>query len=466
MSPDPKSASIRGRLLWHMCLLFSVGMVALYGAASTYATYAADSSYDRLLMGSAASIAETLSITQGEAKEQISVDIPYAALDMLAAAPNDKVFYRVAGLDGTTVTGYGDLPPYRSPLGTLPANQEVRFFDATYRGEPVRFVILGREVRMGGRTGWIRIQVGQTREARSALATQLTLRALVPILLLTVLAAMIVWVTVGRAVRPLEKIGIDLAARKPSDLSPIDEAQVPSEIAPLVVAMNQFMGRLDSNISLLRAFIANVAHQLRTPLTAMLVQLRLAETGKGEAARASALAASQSGERLARLIDQLLSDALVMHRADEKHLDRFDLRRSVEQALQMASPGAWESDVRFTTSLKEAMLVGDEVMITEAVKNLAHNALTHGDSPNGVIEVRLTREVDGYCLQISDSGPGVADDVLADVGSRFKTSRSSQGGAGLGLAIVKQVVDSHGGRLGLSNRPGGGLLVEMWLPEK
>lgn len=449
-----------------MCLLFSVGMVALYGAASTYATYAADSSYDRLLMGSAASIAETLSITQDMAKEQISVDVPYAALDMLAAAPNDKVFYRVAGLDGTTVTGYDDLPPYRSPLGTLPANQEVRFFDAPYRGEPVRFVILGREVRMGGRTGWINIQVGQTREARSALATQLTLRALVPILLLTVLAALIVWITVGRAVRPLEKIGIDLAARKPSDLSPIDVSQVPSEVAPLVGAMNQFMDRLDSNIGMLRAFIANVAHQLRTPLTAMLVQLRLAETGSGDTARASALAASQSGERLARLIDQLLSDALVMHRADEKDHDRFDLRRSVEQALQLASPGTWDSDVRFTTPLKEAMLVGDEVMITEAVKNIVHNALTHGDSPDGVIEVHLTRATDGYCLRVSDSGPGVADDVLNDVGSRFKTSRSSQGGAGLGLAIVKQVVDSHGGRLELSNRKDGGLLVEMWLPEK
>src|SRR3546814_4951843 len=90
MSPAPKSASIRGRLLWHMALLFSVGLAALYWAASTYATYAADSSYDRLLMGSAASIAETLSITQDKAKERISVDIPYAALDMLAAAPNDR----------------------------------------------------------------------------------------------------------------------------------------------------------------------------------------------------------------------------------------------------------------------------------------------------------------------------------------------------------------------------------------
>lgn len=457
-----RTASIRGRLLWHMSLLFSGGLVVLYWAASNYATYAADRSYDRLLTGSAVSIAETLAITQNKA----SVDIPYAALDMLAAAPNDKVFYRVAGLEGETVTGYDDLPPPVSLTGTMLADQEMRFFNAPYRGEPVRFVIIGREVRMGGQTGWIRIQVGQTLEARSALANELTLSALVPIVLLTVLAGVIVWFTVARAVHPLEKVGADLAARRPSDLSPIDENRVPSEIGPLIIAMNQFMGRLDSNIGLLRMFIANVAHQLRTPLTAMIVQLRLAQTAQGGAARASALAASQSAERLSRLVDQLLSDALVMHRSDEKHLDQFDLRISVEQALQMASQGVWESDVRFTSSVTEAMYAGDEVMICEAIKNVVHNALTHGDSPSGVIEIHLTRKIGGYCLQVSDSGPGVADDILADVGARFKTSRSLHGGAGLGLAIVNQVVKSHGGRLGLCNRPGGGLRVEMWLPRQ
>jgi len=445
-----------------MSLLFSAGMLALYWAASTYAAYAADSSYDRLLAGSAASIAETLSITQ----DQIGVDVPYAALDMLAAAPNDRVFYRVVGTNGATVTGYGDLPAYRSALGRSSTDQEIRFFDAPYRGEVVRFVVLGREVRVAGRTGWIRIQVGQTREARSALASELTLRALVPILLLTILAGLIAWITVGRAVRPLERIGQNLADRKPSDLSPMDETQVPSEVIPLVAAMNQFMGRLDSNISLLRTFIANVAHQLRTPLTAMLVQLRSAETGTGSAARESLQAANRSADRLARLVDQLLSDALVMHRADERRVAEFDLRRAVEQTLQIASPSAWDSDVRFTTRLKKAMLVGDEAMITEAVKNLVHNALTHGDSPDGVIEIRLTRDGDGFCLRIADSGPGIADELLSDVGSRFKTSRSAQSGAGLGLAIVKQVVESHQGRLTLTNRPGGGLLVELWLPAR
>lgn len=457
-----ESHSIRGRLLRHMGLVFAFGMLALYWAASTYAEFAADNSYDRLLLGSATSIAETLSIVQ----DQVSVDIPYAALDMLTAAPNDKVYYQVSGPNGALVTGYQDVPLARDIIGSPLADGNTRFFDATYKGEPVRFVVLGREVRMGGKTDWIRVQVGQTREARSALATELTLRALVPIIMLTALAGLIVWITVGRAVRPLERIGRSLTERKPSDLSPIDESEVPAEVVPLVTSMNQFMERLDGNIGLLRTFIANVAHQLRTPLTAMMVELRLAESGANASARSSLRTASQSGERLARLVDQLLGDALVMHRSDELRFASFDLRKAVEQALEVRSPTAWDSDVRFTSSLQSAMLVGDEAMCTEAVKNLIHNALTHGDSPDGVIEITLTESLGGYCLRVSDSGPGIAADVLEAVGSRFKTGNSSRGGAGLGLAIVKQVVESHNGRLTLSNRPKGGALAEMWLPVK
>jgi two-component system sensor histidine kinase TctE len=439
-----------------MGLLFTVGMIALYWAASTYATYAADSSYDRLLAGSAASIAETLSITE----DRVTVDIPYAALDMLAAAPNDKVFYRVSGPDGRAVTGYGDLPAVRRSS----VEDQAQFFDASYRGDAVRFVVLGREVRLGGQTGWVKVQVGQTREARDALANALTLRALVPILLLTLLAGLVVWTTVGRAVRPLERIGEALIKRTSSDLSPIDEAQAPSEIAPLIGAMNQFMGRLDGNIGLLRSFIANVAHQLRTPLTALMVQLRLAESGASKATRSSLVAAQESAERLARLLDQLLGDAMVMHRADQPQFGVFDLRKAIEQSLPLASPTVWDSDVRFTSMLDEAMVSGDEAMVKEAIKNLVHNALTHGDSPEGVIEIHLARERDGFCLSVLDSGPGVPADVLSDLGKRFKASHSSRGGAGLGLAIVSQVVESHDGKLKVENRAEGGTRVALWFP--
>ncbi len=455
----PRATSIRARVLWHMGIVFAGGMVVLYLAATSYARYAADSSFDRLLAGSAASIAESLSITQ----DVMRADIPYAALDMLAAAPDDRVFYRVVGLTGTTITGYADLPGRRAYMSRPPADESLRFFDADYRGETVRFVVMGREVRVKNQTGWVWVQVGQTRAARLALAEQLTIRALVPIIVLTLIAVLVVWLSVGRAVRPLEEIGQGLAMREASDLSPIG-ARVPDEIAPLVTAMNQFMARLDNNIGVLRTFVATAAHQLRTPLTALLVQMRSAEISRGQSRTERIEEASQSAKRLARLVNQLLSDALVSHRSEERRSTVFDFKKSIEHVLHRTVLSSRNSDVRFTTALPTAQLQGDEIMIAEAVKNLVHNAQTHGDRSGGTVDLELVELDGGYRLTVADNGPGIDPAMLPEIGTRFRTGRPGAEGAGLGLAIVKQVALSHGGTFAVSNRSEGGLCVVLWLP--
>ena len=458
----PEAQSIRSRLLLHLGIVFVAGMIALYLAATSYARYAADSSFDRLLLGSAGSIAETLSITPGE----VRADIPYSALDMLSAAPDDRVFYRVVGTDGVTVTGYPDLPLDPSSRSRSGSSEPVRFFDATYRGEPVRFVLIGREVRIAGQSGVVWVQVGQTRGARGALARELTIRALLPILALTILAVGVAWFSIGRAMRPLEMVGRNLSARSSSDLSPI-VSPVPNEIAPLVGAVNTFMARLDNNMDVLRNFIATAAHQLRTPLTALLVQIRSAELAKGAAQSASIDAASQSATRLARLVDQLLSDAMVTHRAEERRINSLDLKKVIEQALHDTLPTSGDADVRFTTALKNAPMIGDEVMIAEAIKNLVHNALIHGN-PEGhdhhLIELSLRQDGDCLELAMADSGVGMDEGALMTIGDRFSAGQSGRQGSGLGLAIVKQVVGSHNGTLQIENRREGGLRVVLRIP--
>lgn len=437
-------------------------MIALYLAATSYARYAADSSFDRVLLGSAGSIAETLSITPGE----VRADIPYSALDMLSAAPDDRVFYRVMGTDGLTVTGYPDLPLDPSSRTRSGASEPVRFFDAAYRGEIVRFVLVGREVRVAGQSGWVWVQVGQTRVARGALARDLTIRALLPILALTILAVGVAWFSIGRAMRPLEMVGRNLSARSSSDLSAI-VSPVPKEIAPLVEAVNTFMARLDNNMDVLRNFIATAAHQLRTPLTALLVQIRSAELAKGAANSASIDAASQSATRLARLVDQLLSDAMVTHRAEERRINSLDLKKVIEQALHDTLPISGDADVRFTTALKNAPMIGDEVMIAEAIKNLTHNALIHGNPErhdHHLIELALRQDSDCLELSITDSGTGMDEDALMAVGDRFSAAQPGRQGSGLGLAIVKQVVENHKGTLQLENRLEGGLHVVLRFP--
>ena len=453
--------SLRARLLGSMGLVFLIGMVALYAAASSYARLAADRSYDRLLSGAALSIAETLTVSASS----IRVDIPYAALDMLAAAPDDRVFYRVIAPNGSTVTGYDDLPSYADLAETkAQAEGSVAFYDAGYLGEPVRFVLLGRESTYPGQSGWIWVQVGQTRTARDALAQELLIRALVPIIFMTVLALAVIWFSIGRALGPLNRIGSHLVGRQSADLSAIEEP-VPGEIGPLVSAMNGFMLRLEANMNLLRSFIANAAHQLRTPLAALLVQIQSAEKG-GEVDRAHSLkAANRSAKRLARLVDQLLSEAMVGHRSDLKRFAPFDLKKVVAQAVRETVPMAEDTDVRFSSALAEAPYLGDSVMIGEAVKNLIHNALVHGRNERGEVVIDLSRNgSEDYCLSVKDRGPGISEADLANLYDRFKPSSGAAGGAGLGLSIVRQVVESHGGQLHVENRETNGLMVQIRLP--
>lgn len=454
-----RTTSLRTRLAGTLGLFFLAGLIALYVGAISYARLAADKSYDRLLAGSALSIAETLSLENGK----VQVDIPYASLDMLSAAPDDRVFYRVVGPDRRTVTGYPDLPDANNRRGR-DGEAIGQFYDARYRGEDVRFVSLGREIAQPGRTGWIYVQVGQTRRARDALARELVIGSLAPILLMTILALAIIWFGVDRALRPLGRLSAELAARQPEDLHPI-ATPVPKEILPVADSINAFMARLSGNIEMLRSFIADAAHQIRTPLAAIHAQAQLAEDGDADEMRSGLAAVRRNAAKLTRLVNQMLSDATVQHRSDVREFAEFDLVAAVRQSVGEAVPVAEDSDVRFTSPLRGAPIVGDRIMIGEVVKNLIQNALTHGRSEHGEVAIELLpADAEGYLLRVSDRGPGIAPDQVERVFERFARGGTGAPGAGLGLPIVRRAILSHGGTIALSARQGGGLTVEIVLP--
>ncbi|TWT21456.1 sensor histidine kinase [Luteimonas marina] len=458
--------SLRARLVTTMALLFLAGTVVMYLAARVYGQRAADLSYDRLLSGSALSIAETLSVDDTE----VRVDIPYAALDMLSAAPEDRVFYRVFGPGHQTITGYEDLP------GAIPARAggdepsevpEPRFFDARYRGEMVRFVLLGRQLAQPGLRGWVWVQVGQTRRAREQLAQELVLGALLPIALLTLLALALVWFGVGRALRPLEAISADLARRQPSDLHAL-QPRVPDEVGPMVAAMNGFMRRLEGNMSGLRAFIGDAAHQIRTPLAALRAQAQLAlDEEDPREMRAGLLNVERNAARLTRLVNQLLSEAMVMHRADVRHFESFDLVDVIKRAMRDAVPMSDDVQVGLISSITRAPMRGDAVLLGEAIKNLIDNAIRHGtpghSGPDAEVDIVLHQASDKYQLMVSDRGPGIAEEDRQRIFERFERGDTRSSGAGLGMAIVSRVVVSHGGSIELIDREGGGLTVRMIL---
>jgi two-component system, OmpR family, sensor histidine kinase TctE len=458
--------SLKARLVTTMALLFLAGTVVMYLAARAYGLRAADLSYDRLLAGSALSIAETLSVDGA----QVRVDIPDAALDMLSAAPEDKVFYRVYGPSAQTVTGYEDLPTIPAARSRGETSSELpapRFFDAIYRGDLVRFVVLGRQIAQPGLRGWVWVQVGQTRQAREELAGELVLGALVPIAALTLLALLLAWFGVGRALRPLESISHDLAAREPSDLHPL-RAPVPAEVQPMVSAMNGFMRRLEGNMAGLRAFIGDAAHQIRTPLAALRAQAQLAlDEDDPREMRRGLLNVERNASRLTRLVNQLLSDAMVMHRADVRRFEEFDLVDVIKRAMRDAVPMSGDVQVGFISTMARAPMRGDAVLLGEAIKNLIDNAIRHG-TPDALdleaeVEVALHERDARYELTVSDRGPGISPGDRARIFERFERGDTQSSGAGLGMAIVARVVSSHGGTIELIDRDCGGLVVRLCL---
>lgn len=456
--------SLRARLAGMMSFLFLLGMILLYLAAQSSAVAASNRSFDRLLMGSMLSIAETLSVSDGV----VQVDLPYAALDMLSAAPEDRVFYHVIGPASEVVTGNSDLPlPPGFSLdrrGVAADWSEPRFFDASYSGEKVRFAVLGRELAQPGVTGWLWVQVGQTRRARDELTNELVLHALAPIVAMTLLALAVVWFGIRRALTPLTRLGDELKARGPSDLHLIT-APVPAEAAPLIDSLNEFMSRLERNIEALRAFIADAAHQMRTPLAAMLAQAQVAADGDQEDLRRGLKAVQRNGTQLTRLLNQLLSHATVTHRADVLNFKEFDLLRVVRMAVRESVPMALDLGLRIESPLATAPFRGDPLMIGEAVKNVVDNAFRHARAAEGGLSIGLTREDQVYVIAISDSGGGVSPLERERVFDRFARGDTLVPGSGLGMAIVRKAVLSHGGSVQLDDRPGGGLIVRLRLPE-
>ncbi|MGD3202910.1 sensor histidine kinase N-terminal domain-containing protein [Xanthomonas citri pv. citri] len=447
--PLTVAPSIRRTLLLYLGSLSLLGAVVLFFAARDYGQRAANRSYDHLLVSSALSIIDSVALVGGDWQ----VDLPYASLDLLGMAPEDRVFYRVFDAQGRTITGEDTLPlPPRAPRDERPL-----LFDAQYSGEPVRFAVVMHRVASASGQGEVRVQVGQTRRARDAVARDVVLNALVAIGVLSLLALGLVWLGVYRALRPLQRIEGDLSRREPSDLKPLN-VPAPQEMQLMVTALNRFMARLSSSNETLRAFMAEAAHQMRTPLAALRAQAQLAmDDDDPREMQRSLVAIERNASHMSRLLNQLLSDASVIHRANLQRFATVDLAEVLHQALHEAlprSPGA--PRVQLAIDPQPALL-------REALKNLIDNACKYGAGAS--LQVALTSDGNHHVLTIADHGPGIPAAEAERVFERFvRGADAPVGGAGLGLAIVKRVVEAHGGRIDLANRIGGGLIASMHFP--
>jgi two-component system sensor histidine kinase TctE len=448
--------SLRIRLVAWLSGLCVAAAAALMLGSWLYGRNAADRVYDRILSASALAIAEQVYVRDG----RLLVDLPYASLDMLDFAGDDRVFYRVIDPAGRTVTGYRDLP---DPPAHRTGDETV-FFDAAYRGSTVRFAALGRLVAEPGMAGWAVVQIGQTRNARAALAREMALSAAAPILLFMLVLVALVWIGVTRGLAPLSRIGRELSNRLPTDLEPVT-VPAPREIVPMVEALNAFMGRLQRSHEQTRRFIADAAHQIRTPLASLHAQAELARDEVDPGRLMTALDRVASNARLTnRLTNQLLSNAMIAQRANLQRFEPVDLVEIARQAIHEAVPlseGRAEDVTLDAGGLAAAPLQGDAIALREALRNLVENALHHGGAGAEVC-VALRRVADRLECSVSDTGPGIPEHERERVLGRFERGSEATGpGSGLGLAIVRQVAEQHGADLALGDSATGGLRVSL-----
>ena len=453
--------SLRRRLLIRLFGALALLTAGLFAFVDAYAQRAADSAYDQLLQAAALSIADTIRVEGG----RIAVDLPYSSLSILAMARRDRIFYRIDAPGGGLVTGYGDLPVTQREAG----GRDIAFQNATYRDMPIRLAVLDRLIAHPQLSGWVRIVVAQTREERESLARGILTNAFLPIALAVMAGGGLIWFGVRQALAPLASLEQMIRARQPHDFRPI-EIPPPAEVSQLVQAINSLLARLHGNLDTMQTFLADAAHQIRTPLASLRLQAELAaEEDDPEYLRRSVARIHRNAVDASQLTSQLLSHAMVIHRSEALEPEDIDLAALLDHVVQRARPISDDVVIRLDIdeAAEQAFIAGDPISLTEAMTNLVDNAVKYAGQ-GGDVTVRLAPLPDGgFQIDVADRGPGIPDAEKEKVLQRFGRGSAGTGttGSGLGLAIVKAVADAHGGGLSLLDRPGGGLIVRLEFPQ-
>jgi two-component system, OmpR family, sensor histidine kinase TctE len=375
------------------------------------------------------------------------------------------VFYQVLGSRGEFVSGDKDLP--------LPSEDEppevnaVRLRNDTVRGVDIKVAYTWVKVPLPD-AKLILVQVAETLDKRSLLATEITKGVMLPQFVILPLAVLLVWLALVQALKPLTRLENLIRARKPDDMSPLDAQDVPAEISPLVLSVNDLFMRLKDTIATQKRFLADAAHQLKTPLAGLRMQADLAQReGAGaDELKQSLRQIGKSSIRATHTVNQLLalaraesSGAAMSRQACDLAQLTMDvtqdcLARAMDKHLDLGYEGAAPGDAG-------VQLQGNPTLLKELIRNLIDNAINYTPSTPqapGVITARVLADPFGkvVLLQVEDSGPGIAPSERELVFQPFYRSLGTDvDGTGLGLPIVLEIAVQHDATVGLEEtRPG------------
>ena len=434
------------RLLPAMLGLLLLGALA----ANWVALRAATKAYDRGLLDTAFAIAEQLQMVDGK----LQLPLAPQARAVLLTDKFDQVFYAVHGKDGVLLDGNPELAMPPSESWRQLGNEGRWYYDGNLGKEPIRLAAYQRH--FGDQT--VTILAGETLVKRKELVRDILLGMLLPEILLVLVAASVIWFGVRSGLRPLDSFRAELADRSPSDLRPVTVG-VPEEIQPVVSEVNSLLGRLDTALASQRHFVSDAAHQLRTPIAALLAQVEAAQHEAGASSNGILPGIHAAAGRLGHLVEQLL--ALARAEPSLAHASRpVSLDGLVHQVAENWLPKAIDKNIDLGFELHPAVVDGNELLLQELLANLLDNALRHTPQ-GGVVTVGCGQDGKRVWLCVEDSGPGIPESERGRIGERFyRPAGQKDDGCGLGLAIVREIARQYQGclEIGTSERLGGALL--------
>lgn len=438
------------RLLWPLAAMLLLGAIFAY----FFARHTAINAYDLGLLDDALDISKQIELHQG----QLTLNLPPAATEMLRINNQDRVSYAARDSAGVLIAGNPNL----QVAGDLDAEENYLFRDITLNGQEERAMLLRNEI--GGHP--YQIVVAQTVRGRNHLTGVLFASILIPEVLLAAVSIAVILLGVRRGLLPVEQLRDEIASRSSSDLRAIEESSAPTELAPIIHGINELLGNLATAFAGHRRFIADAAHQLRTPLAALSSQLEVALQAPPADNRELLNQLLATTRRTTHLANQLLSLARLEHTEQAMYeVASVDLQDVVlATAADFVTQGA-RKQVELSFDLKPARIKGSPLMLRELLSNLLDNAVRY-TTAGGQVHVSLLSAEAGIMLTVADNGPGVPVPELDKLGTPFhRLSADHPEGCGLGLAIVREIARLHGASIRFAQGANGrGLQVNIQFP--
>ena len=444
-------------MLTPLLLLWPVGLALTWLVAQGIA----NKPFDRALIYNAHALAQLVTVQRGRPQ----FNLPQSASEILRADDSDSVYYQVLGPRGEWLSGERDLPP--PPEEETPQPGDVRLRDAELRGVDIRVAYIWVRVPLEGAPAAL-VQVAETRAKRSVLATEIIKGVMVPQFVLLPLAVLLVWLALARGIKPLNQLEERIRARRPDDLSPLDHKTVPLEVAPLVDSVNDLLTRLNDSLATQKRFLADAAHQLKTPLAGLRMQADLAqrEGTSTDELKQSLKQIGRSSIRATHTVNQLLALARAEASGAQMTQQRCDLARLTMDVVRDSVPRAMDKRIDLGYDGAEpgapgVWLDGNPTLLKELVRNLVDNAINYtpsSDDRPGVVTVRVLADTFGrvLLLQVEDTGPGVPESERELIFQPFYRALGSEAdGSGLGLPIVQEIARQHQAEISVEDaRPG------------